>query len=513
MAVSGIRFGKRVAIKISTIEREYGCGGDQIASNFAEAILRTGSHRFARLRRLSMVDEINTTIRKTQIVILGGGFAGVEAARYLDRTAAKRADVEVTLVSRDNFTLFTPMLDEVAAGDLEPSHISNPLRKLLRRVTILSGNIQAIDLAGRRATISYGISGLLTRELPFDYLVLALGSETNYFEIPGVAEHALGIKTLGEAVMLRARVIAMLEIASVEPDSNRRKRMLTFVVAGGGFAGVETVGAINDLARESLPHYGRIDPHEVRVVLIHGGKVILPELGEALGLHAQEKLRQRQVEIKLGTKVSAYTERAVRCSDGETIPAFTLIWAAGVTPSPILKDVPCELQKGRVVVNSTLEVPRAPGVWAVGDCAAIIDPISNRPYPTTAQHALREGKRAGENIYARVQGKEARPFRYKMPGQLATIGRRTGVARVFGLKFSGVVGWALWRFVYLMKLPRLEKKLRVGLQWALDVLFERDLGQYVTLRDVESLNRLLEAVRQDDSDAASRHEDPRRLAS
>ena len=222
-----------------------------------------------------MVQEINGKTGKTQIVILGGGFAGVETARYLDRTAAKRADVEVTLVSRDNFTLFTPMLDEVAAGDLEPTHICNPLRKLLRHVTVLSGEVKAIEIASRQVTISYG-TRVLTRELPFDHLVLALGSETNYFGIPGVAEHALCIKTLGDAVMLRAGVIAMLEAASVESDPARRKRMLTFVVAGGGFAGVETVGAINDLTRESLPHYGRVDPREVRVVLIHGGKVILP---------------------------------------------------------------------------------------------------------------------------------------------------------------------------------------------------------------------------------------------
>jgi NADH:ubiquinone reductase (H+-translocating) len=451
-----------------------------------------------------MVREINGKTEKTQIVILGGGFAGVETARYLDRTAAKRADVEVTLVSRDNFTLFTPMLDEVAAGDLEPAHICNPLRKLLRRVTILNGDIKAIDFTARQVTISYGIRAL-TRELPFDHLVLALGSETNYLGIPGVAEHALGIKTLGDAVMLRAGVIAMLETASVEPDPDRRKRMLTFVVAGGGFAGVETVGAINDLARESLPHYGRVDPREVRVVLIHGGKVILPELGEALGLYAQEKLRERQVEIKLGTKVIAYTEGAVRCSDGHVIPADTLVWAAGVSPSPILKGIPCELQKGRVVVNSTLEVPGAPGVWAVGDCAAIIDPASQLPYPTTAQHALREGRRAAKNICARLHGRRTIPFKYKAPGQLATIGRRTGVARIFGLKFSGVVGWVLWRTIYLMKLPRLEKKLHVGLNWALDLVFERDLGQYITLQDVESLNRILESTRDEGSAAALLH--------
>jgi NADH dehydrogenase len=449
------------------------------------------------LRFLNMMRETSEKTRRTHIVILGGGFAGVEAARYLDRTAANRADVEVTLVNRDNFTLFTPMLDEVASGDLEPAQICNPLRKLFRHVTVLSGEIKAIDLAARQVTLSYGI-GLLTRELPFDHLVLALGSETNYSEIPGVAAHALGMKTLGDAVMLRAKVIAMLEAASIEPDLVRRKRMLTFVVAGSGFAGVETVGAINDLARESLPHYGRVDPREVRVVLI-GGKAILPEIGEALGLYTHEKLRERQIEVKIGAKVIAYKEGAVHCSDSEAIPTETLVWAAGVSPSPILKDIPWELQKGKLVVGSTLEVPQTPGVWAVGDCAAIIDPTSKLPYPPTAQHALREGRHAAKNICARLKGKRTLPFTYKAPGQLATIGRRTGVANIFGLKFSGIVGWVLWRTVYLLKLPRLEKKLRVGLQWALDAVFDRDLGQYVTLRDVASLNRLLETTRQDAS--------------
>jgi NADH dehydrogenase len=432
---------------------------------------------------------------KTRILILGGGFAGVEAARYLDRTAAKRANVEVTLVSRDNFILFTPMLHEVVASDLEPPDICNPLRKLLRRVTVVSGEIRTINLAARRVTISYGIREL-TRELPFDYLVLALGSETSFLGIPGVAEHALGIKTLRDAVMLRAGVIAMLEAASVEPDPGRRKRMLTFVIVGGGFAGVETVGAINDLARQSLQHYGGIDPREVRVILIHGGPVILPELGEALGVYAQEKLRKRQVEIKLKTRVTAYADGAVHCDNGEAVAADMLVWAGGVSPSPILKDTPFDLERGRVVVDSTLELPRFPGVWAVGDCAAIIDPTSKHPYPPTAQHAIREGRRAAKNICARLNGERATPFVYKAPGQLAAIGRRTGVARIFGLKFSGVVGWVLWRTVYLMKLPRLEKKIRVGLRWVLDVVFERDLAQYINARDVESVNRLLETARQ-----------------
>jgi NADH dehydrogenase len=437
-------------------------------------------------------------MEKTRILVLGGGFAGVEAARYLDRTAAKRANVEVTLVSRDNFTLFTPMLHEVVASDLEPADICNPVRKLLRRVTLVTGEIRTIDVAARRVTISYGIRDL-RRELPFDYLVLALGSETNYLGIPSVAEHALGIKTLRDAVMVRAGVIAMLEAASVEPDAERRKRMLSFVVVGGGFAGVETVGAINDFARESLHYYGEINPREVRVILIHGGPVILPELGESLGLYAQEKLRKRHVEIKVKTRVIAYSGGAVHCDDGEVIPADMLVWAGGVAAAPVLKDTPFELQRGRVIVDSTLEVPGFPGVWAVGDCAAMLDPTSKAPYPPTAQHAIREARRAAKNICARLNGERGTPFVYKAPGQLAAIGRRTGVARIFGLKFSGVIGWALWRTVYLMKLPRLEKKIRVALRWALDVVFERDIAQYINARDIESVYRLLETARQPDA--------------
>jgi NADH dehydrogenase len=399
----------------------------------------------------------------------------------------------VTLVSRENFTVFTPMSHEVAAGDLEPTHICNPLRKLLRRVVVLNGNVESIDLSQKRVTISYAVS-LIRRDLPFGYLVLSLGSDTNYAGVPGVAEHALGIKTLGDAIMLRAAVIALLEAASVEPDPEQRKKMLTFAIAGGGFAGVETLGAINDLARESLPHYGQIDPGEVRVVLIHGGPFILPELGEKLGRYAQKKMGERRVEIRLNSKVAAFENGAIQCNDGERIPADTLVWAAGVSPSPILKTTPFELQKGRVVVDPTMEIPGHPGIWAAGDCAAITDPATKVPYPPTAQHALREGRLIGKNICSRLEGRQTKAFVYKAPGQLAAIGRRTGVARLFGFNVSGLVGWVMWRTIYLMKLPRFEKKLRVATEWLLNVVFERDIGQYVTLRDVQSLNRLIDSA-------------------
>jgi NADH dehydrogenase len=198
------------------------------------------------------------------------------------------------------------------------------------------------------------------------------------------------------------------------------------------------------------------------------------------------------VEIKLNSKVTAYEIRAIRCSDGERIPADTLVCAAGVSPSPILKTTPFELQKGRVVVDSTMEVPGHPGIWAAGDCAAIMDPITRLPYPPTAQHALREGRLIGKNIWSRLEGRQTKSFVYKAPVQLAAICRRTGVAHLFGFNVSGLVGWALWRSIYLMKLPRLEKRLRVGIEWLLNVVFERDLGQYLTLRAIESLNRLID---------------------
>jgi NADH:ubiquinone reductase (H+-translocating) len=431
---------------------------------------------------------------KTRIVILGGGFAGIEAARHLDQTIATRSDVDVFLVSEENYTVFTPMLHEVAAGDLEPMHICNPLRELLKNVTILTASVESIDLAAKKVLISYGV-GLDRRELSFDQLVLALGSETNYASVPGAADRAIGIKTLGDAILVRAHVLGLLETANVEPDRDRRKAMLTFVVVGGGFAGVESIGAINDLARESVTRFNQLDPADIRVILIHGGAVILPELGEALGLYAQKNLGKRKVEFKLKTHVKSYSAGTVNCDDGESIPADMVVWAAGVSPNPALKSMPFELQKGRIVVDFTLEVPGHPGIWAAGDCAAILDPISKLPYPPTAQHALREGKLIGKNIVARLNGAQAKPFEYKAPGQLASIGRRTGVARIFGMNFSGWIGWILWRTIYLMKLPRFEKKLRVGIQWLLNVFFERDLAQYFTRQDVSSLDRLLSAAK------------------
>ena len=291
-------------------------------------------------------------MKKTKVIILGGGFGGVYTALRLDKTLARRADVEVILVSSDNFLLFTPMLHEVASGDLNPSDIVNPIRRMLKRVQFVQADVRSIDLAAKRVHCTRGLRPV-PLDLDYDHLVLALGSETNFFGMQGVAENAVTLKTLGDAALLRARVLAILEMASLEPDAAVRKRMLTFVVAGGGFAGVETIGAINDLVHEALRYYPQLAPEEVRVVLVHPGEFVLPELGEKLGRYAQQKLVDRGVEIRPRTKVTRFVDSLVAVSSGEAVPAATLIWTAGVTPNPVIARL---AKKTRVALSWVLEM-------------------------------------------------------------------------------------------------------------------------------------------------------------
>lgn len=417
---------------------------------------------------------------KTRALVLGGGFGGVYTAIHLERQLAGDPDVEITLVSRENFFLFTPMLHEVAASDLDVTHIVSPLRTLLRRTNIFIGDIEAIDLERRQVTVSHGF-GRHEHALQYDHLVLALGSVTNFFGLPGLEQRALTMKTLGDAIHLRNRVIATLEEADTEcaaPDSG----LLTFVVAGGGFAGVETIAGLNDFIREALRFYPRIDPERVRMVLVHPGELILPELGDALGAYAQRKLAGRGIEIVTNAKVAGFTDGAVRLGDGRRIPCSMLVWTAGTSSHPLVHDLPCGLDRGRVNVDATLAVPGWPGVWALGDCAIIPDRRTGKPHPPTAQHALREARTAARNIIATMTGRPLENFDFRTVGQLAAIGRRTGVARVFGFNFSGFVAWWLWRTIYLSKLPRFEKKVRVAIDWTLDLLFEKDFVQFLTVR-------------------------------
>jgi NADH dehydrogenase len=413
--------------------------------------------------------------------VLGGGFGGVEAARQLERRLRNRGDVEITLVSRDNFFLFTPMLHEVAASDVDITHIVSPLRALLHRTNIIVGDVQSIDLDRRVVRVSHGEDGH-GHELSYDQLLITLGSTTNFYGLPGLERHAVTMKTLGDAIHLRNRVIDALEQASTECGTGA-EGLLTIVVAGGGFAGVETIAAVNDFMREALVYYPRLRQSDLRLVLVHAGAHILPELGEDLGVYAAAKLTERGVEIRTGVRVAAVDTDSVTFSDGTRVPCRLLVWTAGTSPHPLLQALPCTLEHGRVVVEGTLAVPGWPGVWALGDCAVVPDTRTGKPHPPTAQHALREARTAAANICAAMEGRPYAPFAFRTIGQLAAIGRRTGVARIFGVKFSGFLAWWLWRTIYLSKLPRFEKKVRVALDWTLDLLFPKDFVQFLTFRE------------------------------
>ncbi|HWY41474.1 MAG TPA: NAD(P)/FAD-dependent oxidoreductase [Chthoniobacterales bacterium] len=433
-------------------------------------------------------------MKKTKIIIAGGGFAGLYAAKCLDKKLARRPDIEVTLISRENFILFTPMLHEVAAGDLSPSDIVNPLRRILRHVNVVQAEIQAIDLTTKKIRCLAGVRDM-ELEFEFDHLLLTMGSETNFFDMQGVRDWAVTMKSLSDTTLLRNRMVALLEEASLQKDEATRRELLTFVTAGGGFAGVETTGAVNDFVRETVKFYPSLREQMIRVVVVHPGKFLLPELGEELGRYAEQKLSKRNVEIIKGVRVAGYDGSVVKLTDGKSIPASTLIWTAGVKPSPVIAQLPCQKEHGRLLVSEYLAVTGVPGLWAAGDCAAVPILHTETFHPPTAQHGLRQGVVAAKNIAAVVLDRPLQSFRFTTLGQLATIGRRTGVAMVFGFKFSGLIAWGMWRSIYLMKLPRLAKKLRVMMDWTLDLLFGRDIEQMVTLRDIEAVADQIARIR------------------
>jgi NADH dehydrogenase len=418
---------------------------------------------------------------KKKVYILGGGFGGLYSALELERRLNRESNFTVTLVSRDNFFLFTPMLHEVAASDLDLTTIVNPIRKLLRDVQLFAGEVEHIDLRNSRLTLSHGFERH-SHTVPYDQLILALGSIANFHNLPGLADRAITMKSLGDAVALRNRLIAHLEEADTDCARGEREPLLTFVVAGGGFAGVETIGAVNDFLRQALPLYRNLRQMTLRLVLVHSGPRLLPELQEGLGRYAHAKLEKLGIEIVLNTRVAAVQDDSVSLTNGMTIRSSTVIWTAGTTPNPLLESLPCPKDHGRIVVNHYLQLRDFPNVWAVGDCAAVIDPGTGRPCPPTAQHALRQGRLAAHNVVAAMRGRSPKKFSFRTLGQMASIGQRAGVADVLGVKFSGFLAWWLWRTIYLTKLPGWDRKVRVALQWTLDVIFSKDVTQYLTVR-------------------------------
>ncbi len=417
-----------------------------------------------------------------RVVILGGGFAGVTAAQHLEKLFGEDQRVQITLVSRINHLLFTPMLAEVTAGGVEAQHISPPLRAFFRRIHVIQGEPVQINPTEKVVTVRSG--ALEMQQYQYDQLVLALGAVPNFYGNANIERHAFTFKSLSDAIRIRNHVIDILERADTEPDPVRRQTLLTFVVVGAGFAGTELIGGLNDFVRGSSWYYKKISNDEIKMLLVHPGEVILPELSADLARYAEKKMVARGVSILGGVRATDASATSVTLG-AENIATSTLIWTAGSVPSPLLRACGFETDKrGAVVTDEYLLVKGYRDIWAVGDCAAIPDLITGKNAPPTAQYALREAKTVAYNVHAALNQGSFKAFRHRTQGALAVVGHQTACAEVFGFKFSGLFAWLLWRGIYLLKLPTLEKKLRVLLDWMIDVFFPRDIAYAQQLDEV-----------------------------
>jgi NADH dehydrogenase len=435
------------------------------------------------------IPETHSSSEKQRILILGGGFAGMKTAECLEEELQKNLSVSISLVSDTNALLFTPMLAEVAGSSLEPSHISTPLRSSLHRTEFIRGRVATVDFDNKRVALEAEKGEVGGREIEYDYIVLALGAVSNYLGLSNVQKLAFDFKSLVDAIKIRNRVIEMFECADRENDPVKRKSLLTFVIAGGGFAGVELAGALNDFARGILADYPNLSRDDIRVVLVHARDRILPELSESLGRYAQQKMEARGVEFRLNMRLTDAEPGAVVLSDGK-IPAETLVWTAGTAPNPLSKTFPLEKDKrGAIIVDPTLAVQGRQGVWALGDCAAVVDAKTGRPCPPTAQFALREAATLASNIRATLDGGTPRGFHFDSLGALCVVGHQTACAeltvpfaRTKAMRFSGLLAWMMWRGIYLGKLPGLERKIRVLIDWTVELFFPKDIVQTIDLR-------------------------------
>jgi NADH:ubiquinone reductase (H+-translocating) len=411
----------------------------------------------------------------SRIVILGGGFGGAYCAKQLEKVA-RRNGLLVTLVDMHNNFVFTPLLVEAATSAIEPRHVVVPLRGFLRHSRLVMGEIQKIDLDAKVIEVAPGFNQAV--RLEYDHLVIATGSVTRIPDsIPGLAQFAFGLKTTVEAASLRDRAIRMLEMADSCPTSKERNGWLTFVIVGAGYSGVEAAGEFNAFLREAVDSYPNIQAKEIRVIIVQHASRILEMIDEGLSEKATKILTNAGIEIRLSTSVQSMDAFHIVLENGETIETQTTIWTAGVSPPPLLANVNLpKTSRGYIDCSPDLRVRDSDHVWAIGDCASNPDPQGN-PYPPTAQHALREGRMAADNIVRSIQGQPTRPLVYKTKGSMASLGGKKAIASVFGMQLSGFLAYFLWRSVYLMLMPGLGRKFRVAMDWTVDLFFQRDCSQ------------------------------------
>jgi len=417
------------------------------------------------------------------VLIAGGGFAGAYCGRELGRAFGREeGERRVALVAERNVLVFQPMLAEVAGSSLAPIDVVNPLREFCKGINVLQGAIQKIDWASKTIILD---GGRFTRdhEIGFKHLVLTLGSVTDMRAVPGMQEYGWPMKNVSDALRLRAAIINRMEEANLVEDDETRRRLLTFVVAGGGYTGVETAGQMLDFIRQAHRFYSNLRESAFRVVLIHGGQELLGEIGPELGAYARRVLEKRGVEVLLNSRVASVTARQVSLSDGSVIEANTIVTSIGNSPNPVVMDlckqIGVDAPKGRVPTDPMMRVAGLDTLWAAGDGAAVPrdDKGTRKVSPATAQFAFRQGTLLGKNIFASLRGAQLLPFRYRYLGQLATIGERAAVAEILGMHFKGFLAWWMWRTIYLAKLPGVVRKLRVMIDWTFDLIFPRDISQ------------------------------------
>lgn len=427
---------------------------------------------------------------KHRVVILGGGFAGVYTAKYLTRMLGRRRDVHVELLSEENYFVFQPLLPEVAAGGINPNHVVNPIRDLVPKARFRWCTINGVDTERKVVRVAQG-EGRALVDVPYDHLVFALGKISDFSSMPGVNEHSLAIKDLDDAFRLRNHAFRCLELADIETDPTEKRSLLTFVVAGGGFSGVETLGELSEMLHKVTPSFQNVSLEEVRLCLVHSRKQLLPEMAPPLGEAAKRILRRRNIDMILGARVRAATRHGVYLSTGQFLPTRTFVCTVGNTANPVVKGIlgAGGFEEGKVggrgigvfATERTLMCTEKPGYWAVGDNAGVPHPqVAGELCPPTAQFAIREARTCAHNILASIDGRPLEQFEFGGMGMLASLGRRAAVAEIMGVRFSGFPAWVAWRGFYLSTLPGFVRKLRVALDWMLDLFFPRDIAQVLS---------------------------------
>jgi NADH:ubiquinone reductase (H+-translocating) len=412
---------------------------------------------------------------RARIVIAGGGFGGFYAARELERIDALRC-AQVTLVNETNYLLYTPLLPGAAGATLDPRHVLVPLREQLRHTDLLVGSVKGLDIQGRELSVrrvdGEGVG------VGYDHLLVALGSVSRALPVPGLVEHAIGMKSLGDATALRNKLLGCLDIAEALDDDQLLAEYLGFVFVGAGYAGLESLAELQDFATQAIRLYPRCRAHGMRWLLIEARDRIMPEVPPSLSVFAARQLTERGIEIKTATTLREVGEHGATLSDGERVPARTVVWTAGVRPSPVVGALGLPVRgDGRIVTTEQLQVVDEPGIWAIGDCAAVPDPARpGHACPPTAQHAIRQGRLAARNVAAELTGDRPRPFRYSTAGVVAELGRGKAVAITLGIRWHGLPAWIIARTYHLLLMPGLGRKLRLFLDWNIALLFGRDVS-------------------------------------